>query len=258
MKKFLLLTFLMSVFLFFPKNAFAKSYSIPQVNIDVTLNFDGSARITETRTYNFDGSFSWADEWINTKAKCTGCSDYIISDVSLTSGGVEVEKNISDYGDKFYVKWYYSAFNEARTFNFSYTVKNALINNTDTSEFYWQLIGDKWNVGTAQVNALLHLPAGIDAPQIKAFRHGPLNGIIKIVDNRTVTFNAENLPSKTFFEVRVLFPKLTNAIYAQNSDKTLTDIINEEHVFARQTQIKGIGELILFFVLVVIPIVPLV
>src|SRR3990167_4973825 len=79
MKKFILLLFL-ALFFFLPSRVFAKDYSIPSADFEVRINPDGSVNITETRTYSFDGSFSWADEWIILK------KDYKISNFEVWEG----------------------------------------------------------------------------------------------------------------------------------------------------------------------------
>src|SRR4030066_597815 len=76
------LFFVMFLFLV-PREVSAKDYSIPQSNIKVQINSDGSADITETRTYRFYGSYTWADEWIPLTAKCAGCNNYVIQNFSL-------------------------------------------------------------------------------------------------------------------------------------------------------------------------------
>jgi len=52
---------LIVISLIWPGKVAAKDYSIESADIQVQLNLDGSADITETRTYDFDGSFSWAE-----------------------------------------------------------------------------------------------------------------------------------------------------------------------------------------------------
>ena len=99
--------------------------------------------------------------------------------------------------DKAYVKWYYTALNEQKTFVVSYVIENAVTNHLDISEFYWKLIGDEWTKGVGSVNAKVILPYDAPDDQIWAFGHGPLNGRINIVSNNSVYFNATNLPSET-------------------------------------------------------------
>ena len=64
---FLSLAIFILGFIFFPSDIYAKDYSIKSADFVVQINKDGSATITEKRTYVFDGSFSWADQWIPLK-----------------------------------------------------------------------------------------------------------------------------------------------------------------------------------------------
>ncbi|BCX14500.1 MAG: hypothetical protein KatS3mg088_183 [Patescibacteria group bacterium] len=246
------------LFLFFPSFAFAKDYSIPKVDIEVNLFSDGSALVKETRTYSFDGSFSWADEWINLSARCKGCRNYEISDFSLEENGVfYVDKDISSAGfyqtekdeEVFYVKWFYNASNEQKTFTLKYKIKNAITNRADISEFYWQLIGDKWTKSTGEVKATVFLPFAVADDKIWAFGHGPLNGKIDIISNRQINFYASSLPANTFFEVRVLFPKLENAPFAQESNLSLDDVLREEKSFSYKDKAKVWGGLLIALVI---------
>ena len=41
-----------------PGKAYAKSYTMPQVNIQAQLETDGTLHVVEQRTFDFDGSFS--------------------------------------------------------------------------------------------------------------------------------------------------------------------------------------------------------
>lgn len=89
MKKFIF-GFLL-LFIIFPSYAFAKDYSIKSVNFEVLLNSDGSADFIEERTYVFEGSFSWADEWIDLKTQCqyltSGCTNFTLSNFAISETG---------------------------------------------------------------------------------------------------------------------------------------------------------------------------
>lgn len=230
----------------------AKSYSINSVDIRVQLNRDGSADVTETRTYNFDGSFSWADEWILLTARCRSCTNYQISNVVLKEGDREYVESLGRPGtyfitqtpDKFYIKWYYQAQNQQKTFTLSYTINNAITNHADISEFYWQLIGDEWSKGTGLVNAEVFLAEEAPDSQIWAFGHGPSNGKINIVSSNQVNFSARNLPARKFFEIRILFPRLVGAAHAQAGRETLKKILKEEEGFIKAKRYsKALGPL---------------
>ena len=75
MKKILsLIFFVFTPYFLFTNTVCAKDYSITNADFTVQINSDGSADVTEIRTYYFDGSFSWADEWLNlgNKSQATG------------------------------------------------------------------------------------------------------------------------------------------------------------------------------------------
>jgi len=79
----------------------AKEYSIPSATITVQINKDGSANVTEERRYSFDGSFSWADEWIELE------DGYRIYGLGITDAknNEKIRFEQSETDDKFYLKW---------------------------------------------------------------------------------------------------------------------------------------------------------
>ncbi|PIU34363.1 hypothetical protein COT03_02325, partial [Candidatus Shapirobacteria bacterium CG07_land_8_20_14_0_80_39_18] len=91
--------------------------------------------------------------------------------------------------------------------------------------------------------------------QIWAFGHGPLNGRVSIPTNQKVTFSADNLAAGKFFEVRVLFPKLTGAVNTQKGSLTLQQILDEEKGFIEKTKTGKKTSAILLFVSILLPIV---
>ncbi|OGC70653.1 hypothetical protein A2415_01715, partial [candidate division WWE3 bacterium RIFOXYC1_FULL_39_7] len=289
MKRFLYLLFILSSFCIFPKTVHSKDYSIKSADFTVQLNSDGSADVTETRTYHFDGSFTWADEWIpltakistnkyqfpisklktyvkntnNQSGKNKQPQNFIITNFELWEGDFQYNNrtdgtdksyttNITD--GKFYVKWYYQAVNESKTFILKYKIQNAITNHSDISEFYWKLIGDEWSKGTGDVTATVYLPSKLPSDRLWGFGHGPLNGKVSIPNNIQVDFSASNLPPKKFFEVRVLFEKLEGAIYAQTGGSSLDAILKEEEAFGNRTRLSGLLKLVLVLGLIALPI----
>jgi hypothetical protein len=57
----------------------AKNYEIENVHIFAQINKDGSVNIREERTYNFHGSFSWAN-YILSKKKISGVENFTVSE----------------------------------------------------------------------------------------------------------------------------------------------------------------------------------
>jgi uncharacterized membrane protein len=200
-KKIILSIFFALALLLTPSHVMAKDYTIESANFDVVINKDGSANVTETRTYNFNGSFSWVDEWIPTKA--SKITDFTLSEGEEqyfeSSSTLAGNYSVTDEGDRVYIKWYYKAQDERKTFTLNYKIQNALINQKDITEFYWQLIGDKWTKGTGEVTAKITLPYPAPANQVWAYGHGPLNGKINITTNTEINFSATDLSPEKFF-----------------------------------------------------------
>jgi uncharacterized membrane protein len=268
MKKILLtILFIFTSFLFFTGTVKAKDYSITSAYFNVQINSDGSADVTEVRTYNFDGSYTWADEWIdltvNKQKSTSNLQPYVIENFSLhdendrysqSTSGLPNTFSTSTTSNKFYVKWYYQATNTSRTFTLNYKIANAVTNHPDISEFYWKLIGSDWVKGTGNVTAAVYLPDKMPSDRLWGFGHGPLNGKVSIPNNIQVDFTASNLPPKKFFEVRVLFKKLESAIDAQNGTSNLNGILKEEKSFGNQTRAKGIINLLVILAVIAIPV----
>jgi len=165
------------LFSFTPTVALAKEYGIRSVNIDAHLNADGSMDVTEARTYDFNGSFSYAYQYLYTQPKqeskpgrteayqienfklCDAEQCYLkveplfgaATDFTYSAGNFYVQPQSNQY----YLKWFYKALDESKIFTLSYTVTNAITQHTDVDELYWQFIGDKWDLSQGNVDVVL-------------------------------------------------------------------------------------------------------
>ena len=221
----------------------SKSYSIPTVHIDATLNRDGSMRVSEKRTYDFSGSFSFAYQYIkrlSDQATHSGRTEpYTLKNFSVCEGVIcytQLQQDRAESGDpmlpttrfyvtedadQYYIKWFYRAYNETKTFTINYTVQNAVTQHTDTAELYWKLIGDDWSLIQRNVTATIVLPPNIPGDKIQAWAHGPLNGTVRISDPQHVEYSTPLLSSGKFFEARILMPKIT---FTGGAKGTLTEV----------------------------------
>jgi len=224
-------TMLFSIFLFFfslffPPVVLAKSYTITPVVIDYTVSPSGSMSVSEDRTYNFSGDYTFAYQTIENK------SPYKIRDIKLNLP--DDTYSVRDDGDSYYIKWFFNASNESLHFVLSYTVDNAVVTQGDVDEIYWKIVGDKWDLVQSDIATRFHLPAGIDGLSIKAWAHGPLSGRVAIDSSELVTYTLPTLPPGEFFEARMIFP---HGIINTKASGSLTskDIIEEENKFIQDT-----------------------
>src|SRR3989339_239815 len=215
----MILSVLISLFtLSLPSPVLAKSYALAPVNLDFTLNANGSMDVVETRDYNFSGDYTFAYQTIGKSGgeiTQTGRNDsYVIDHIrvceSLTPPSCyrllsptevagadntrpENTYYIRDDGDSWYVKWFYRAGDETKSFILAYTVNNALTRQTDVDELYWTIIGDQWEIGQSAITANFHLLPGLDGAQLRAWAHGPLSGRVAIDSPELITYTLPSL-----------------------------------------------------------------
>ncbi len=229
MRRFLIfIVFLFTAFFVLPKNSFAKDYYFPKVSGTYNINADGSVDVVEMRTYNFDGSFSYAYIDIPLVIKRKGYSyNSRVTNFLVTENGNPLKITEQTRGDYFHARWIYAAFNDQRTFTFSYKLTNALGGGANFDEFYWQVIGDKWDKQTTNADFVVTFPKTISKNQVYAFAHGPTNGNFDFISDNSVRFTVSDIPSKQFVEVRLVFPKgfVKSAV---NSNKSLQAVLDEE------------------------------
>ncbi len=226
----------------FANNAFSsqasKQYFINSIKINAEIWADGSLHIDEARTYNFRGRFSWAD--YNLPLQKLGA----VNDFSLhEKNNVYVEGNGKQPGtyqqiqdeDRFYVKWFYQAKNESRTFILNYRIKQAAIVHNDIAEFYFKFVGADQSRSADSVRVSLKLPQFADTTHVRAWLHTSLNGEYRFKDG-FIEFWVNPLPRKCFFETRVIFPVAWIPEASKFSQEAkLTAILTEEKELVEQT-----------------------
>ena len=168
-----------------------KSFTVPRVAIDATVDTTGTMRVVEHITYDFTGSFSFGTRPIPV-------GNYTISDMTVTEHGQPLVSSGAPYN----LEWFFIAENEKRTFDIAYTVTGAAVGAPDVAAVYWKWVGTE-HPTIGRVDAVLHVPAG--AGTLEVWGHGPLSGRTTVGPD-TVTFTAPDVPKGTFVEGRILIP----------------------------------------------------
>jgi uncharacterized membrane protein len=214
-----------------------KDYHFPEVRIAVQVESDGTFQVEERRTYDFRGSFRWADLSIPLGFERKGAGGVIaIEDFTVSDeGGQALPCEVSRSGAEFKAKWSYQASDEQKTFVFRYKVRYGIISYPDVSELYWKAIGSGWSKATDAAEVTVTLPQALASPQdMLVYGHGPLSGISEIVDARTARFTASGIPAGQSLEIRVVWPAgLVAGIPGQGMDKAA--IMAEEAGFVQDT-----------------------
>lgn len=186
----------------------SKRYYIDDIQINAKILPDGSLHIEESRTFRFRGSYTWADYSIPLQqlGKVTDFS-LMEEDIEYSEGyekrpGIYI---ISQDENEFYVKWFYRAKNERRTFTLNYRIEDAVIVHDDVAEFYYKFLRAGRQKSTGNVRANLTLPQPATTTDVRAWMHSSLNGEYEF-SNGKIRLWASPLPRKNHFEARVIFP----------------------------------------------------
>ncbi|NOZ60436.1 MAG: DUF2207 domain-containing protein [Calditrichaeota bacterium] len=188
--------------------AVSKFYTLDEIQIAARINEDGSLNIKENRSYNFRGHYKWADYSLPLRELGE------VTDFSLSEGNeIYRESNshepgtyfITQSSNKFYVKWFYRASFEKRTFTIRYRLANAVKVYRDVADFYFKFVAAKKPKRVGRVSLDLVLPQAADTTEVRAWLHTSLNGFYYFANGK-IHFEAAPLPKKNFFEVRAIFP----------------------------------------------------
>ena len=256
MKKYIKI--LIFVFLFFSvcfaTNVYASDLEMKQLDIDATVNPDGSMKVVETWKIHVDETNTLFKNWYVDPTRYSGITDVEIKD--LDTGRYFKESFVEKYhvdkgyfyaleidnGEKFEIAWGIGMDNSSGTKNYqiSYVVEDAVTLHEDFAELYWKFVGEEFEVPMDKINGTIKLPSEYSKGDIKVWGHtNTLRGTIYATNSNTVEFNLEDIPSREFVEVRVAFPT-TDLTISKRPDKSIdiNDIIAEETVWAQEANVR--------------------
>jgi uncharacterized membrane protein len=241
-------TLILSIFLigisFF--STAAKSYEIPDVRVEITINKDGTVHVTEHLTYVFDGEFSWAEYQIPRQGFSA------ITDIRVRENGNSyINKNteapgtfsVAQNDEAIKVRWHYTAEDEKRTFTVSYTLRGALTIGPNWSQFFWNYLSDERDKSTSRLNISIRLPESISADSLFGWSRGPKGQFDLQKSAGAFSVNASNIDDDQFAKVRAVFPSSVlnkSQVSVTDQDFSLDQAQNEERAYQekREQQIK--------------------
>ncbi|MFD2533016.1 DUF2207 family protein [Gracilimonas halophila] len=176
LSKFFILSLIISMLSNFSTTVHAKEYAIPELQIEIQIYDDGSIRITEHRTYFFDGSYSWANYRIP-KSGISAIENIQVSEADENFTNLNSEEPqtflVEESSGAFNVQWFFDANDEERTFSISYTIRGALTVGTEWSQFFWNYVAAGREKSTEEVTILLQLPDTTDRSNLYAWVREP-------------------------------------------------------------------------------------
>ncbi len=198
--------------------AAAKEFAVRSVTIDAVVRPNGDMRVTETRVLDFSGDFSFVYWDLNTRGSDGIDVTAARGPNAASNGSIPYEQIpaganrspgtywFSDNGDTIRVQLNFSVADTSASFSIDYVARGAAKRWADTSEVYWQFVGDEAQIESEDVKVTVHLPDGVAREQVQAWAHGPLWGEVTIAPDATVVMAVSPLPAATFVEGRILFP----------------------------------------------------
>jgi hypothetical protein len=202
--------------------ASSKSYDFPRVRIDATVTPDGSLLLVERRTFQFRGRFS------NAEFTIAWPSD-LVEGFTVSEAGEGVAVQVVGDDTSTTATWHYTARNERRTWTIRYRAECAVRTYRDAAHLLWRFVG-RWGVPTDLVEVTIHLPEvarhvgqrpstcpprdlstlwptrPLREREVRAWGHGPLDGVVDIPDPDTVTLTVRGLQGDQYVEGSVLAP----------------------------------------------------
>jgi len=225
-----------------PALSFANDYSIPAVDVDVTVTEDGRVKIVEHLTYVFDGNFSWADHRlpkegfsrIDSIKVSENNSDYI--NLNNEEPGTF---SVSESDNYFTVKWHYSASDTSRTFTVSYILDGAIAIGSEWSEFFWNYLSSNRNKSTDDFSLSFRLPGSVSQDSLYIFTRSKADdfGFNYVANGYDVA--GQSISRRESARIRTLFPtSLFNEarVDISNPDLSLNNVLQDEEDYRNEME----------------------
>lgn len=233
-----------------PAVALARDYDVVAVDIEATLETDGSLAVVERRTFAFDGSFNgiyWdlqegAYQGHEVKSGLESVRVVGTSDVAFEENDSEEPGTytLTDEEGCQRLKLMWPATDESVTFEVAYRLSDVATRWADCAELYWQYVpadegsGKEWKNVTCTIR--LPVPPGehvIPGENVRAWAHGPLDGELRFEGNDLIFFSP-GVGYAEFLEARVTMPAVWLAEANPSSEPKLDAILEEEAAWAKE------------------------
>jgi uncharacterized membrane protein len=224
-----------------PATAAAKSYSIPTCDIQAKVAANGDLTVDMRQSFDFSGSFTYVF-WVIDKK---GARRIDVLGVDGPGGPATLTRDVagrppgtysvSDQGSAVTVDTFFNLTDASAAFTLHYRAVGAAVRYTDTAELYWKFIGqDAWTVPMDNVRALVTLPGHVAAADVRAWGHGPLQGVVKIQPDGSVLYKVSPLEQGAMLEARILFPTAALSKASQVDQAVVATVLQQEQKLADQ------------------------
>jgi len=246
LKKYIIFT-LIFILVLLPMNVFAEeSLSISKWIVASELMENGDLQITEDLTFVFKDEFNGVFRDIVLEGT-DGISNIELFEIvdgmevpyTLNQNAKKGDRNVfssEEDNNSINLMIFSPSEDEEKTFRIKYTLLNVAVMHSDTGELYYKYLGDENKTPIDYFSVNLILPE-FNREDIKIFGHGPLNGTINFTDTDLIRLKVDDVPTRTYIEARILYPKDYTPLSNNTGNKDLNELLDEEASYA-----KGIEE----------------
>ena len=231
--------FLLTVLIGISDNKSLASFYIQDFKINSEVLNNGDMKVEENITYystetkngvtreidtkNVNNSNNSADDVTLYNVKVDGENAKKVSSGSLGDDGVyEYSTSGSTYKIKVYAPFKGI---KTRTITYEYLLENVGVKYKDTSEIYWNFIGNKWDCKISNLEINIKLPEEAANDTIYVYGHGSDNGSFTKNKNN-ITLYAKDLSTYQALDARILFS--TKAL--SNTSKIVNKAVLEKYI----------------------------
>ena len=235
-KKVIIISLLLTLILAPISFADDGDYSIPIAIKDILVNDDGSAVISESITYDIEGSVNGVYRDIPHDSSQT------ITDVSVeTPGYYNTVEVIETNGNTRIKVWLYK--DEEKKFKtydanvevtYKYTFNKGVKIYNDIAELQYMSWGSEWKSSVDKLITNIHIPGSKDGTE---FWNNPDDYVVysNWTDDNTLSTEVEGLGSYTSFEQRILIPK---SYFKSSENAKVIDMDAKAQIEADQKKYK--------------------
>jgi len=224
---------------------FANSYTIPDINVDVTVTETGTLLISEERTYRFDGDFSWADYRIS-KEGFSEIRNIRVSEGDSTYINLNNEEegtfSVSESDNAVTIKWNYSAADTERTFTISYELVGAVAIGPEWTSLFRNFLASGREKSTSDFTLNFSLPETVSTDSLYTWQRDKAVDFQINKQARGVEFKGSDISRKEAAIVRAVFPTAVfdeNQIEVTHPNLTLAGITELEEEYQQQQREKA-------------------
>lgn len=183
-------------------------YSIENYSLSINVHADGSAEVTETLLYDFDGSYngvlslfdpSGLDGLEDFRIFIDGAEMTPVSEMTYISNTYTV----TELNNLLEIRVYSPRNGNRRAVTYEYIMKGLAKRYADTGLIHRRFIGENSSVPLQNAVVRVNFPGN---GEIKAFVHGGMDDSHITAGSDSVVFGPKNVTSGSWVEMRILFP----------------------------------------------------